>query len=230
LKRAAFVFLAIVLVAFVFPASSWAMAAPEQVSLTVVEMASDRGVISAFSIPPSDDSSTNGDYRLLRYHWTTTAAYWVNTANPYGLDPSGVLDAVRASAETWDAETTFAVFSYSGTTTSSAGVRDGLNVVSFGSYKAGVIGVTFIWSTRNRVVETDTMLNTYYVWSLTGEPGKMDVQNIMTHEFGHWAGLADLYKDRDYWLTMYGYSNFGITYQRTLGLGDVLGLRAVYGP
>ena len=52
----------------------------------------------------------------------------------------------------------------------------------------------------------------------------------MTHEFGHWAGLADLYNSRDYWLTMYGYSNNGITYQRTLGRGDVLGLQKVYGP
>jgi hypothetical protein len=58
----------------------------------------------------------------------------------------------------------------------------------------------------------------------------MDVQNIMTHEFGHWCGLADLYADKDYWLTMYGYSNYGETYKQTLGLGDILGLRAVYGP
>lgn len=73
-------------------------------------------------------------------------------------------------------------------------------------------------------------MNTYYGWSLSGEAGKMDVQNIMTHEFGHWCGLDDLYNDADYWLTMYGYSNYGITYQRTLGLGDINGLKAVYGP
>jgi len=51
----------------------------------------------------------------------------------------------------------------------------------------------------------------------------------MTHEFGHWCGLADLYNDVDYWLTMYGYGDYGLTYARTLGLGDINGLHAVYG-
>jgi hypothetical protein len=57
----------------------------------------------------------------------------------------------------------------------------------------------------------------------------MDVQNIVTHEFGHWAGLADLYNSADSLLTMYGYSGYGVTYQRDLGLGDRMGVQAVYG-
>ena len=57
----------------------------------------------------------------------------------------------------------------------------------------------------------------------------MDVMDIMTHEFGHWCGLKDLYSDKDYWLTMYGYAGYGETYKRTLGLGDILGLQKVYG-
>ncbi len=73
-------------------------------------------------------------------------------------------------------------------------------------------------------------MNTYYGWSLNGEAGKMDVQNIMTHELGHFCGIVDLYNNADYWLTMYGYSDFGETYKRTLGLSDILGLRAFYGP
>jgi hypothetical protein len=72
-------------------------------------------------------------------------------------------------------------------------------------------------------------MNVVFSWSLNGEAGKMDVQNIMTHEFGHWCGLKDLYQDKDYWLTMYGYANYGETYKRTLGLGDINGLRKVYG-
>ena len=71
--------------------------------------------------------------------------------------------------------------------------------------------------------------NTRFQWSLTGETGKMDVQNIMTHELGHFCGLKDLYNDADYWLTMYGYSDYGLTYARTLGLGDINGLKVVYG-
>jgi hypothetical protein len=86
------------------------------------------------------------------------------------------------------------------------------------------------WVSGGRTIEVDCMMNTRFQWSLTGEAGKMDVQNIMTHELGHFSGLADLYNDADYWLTMYGYGAYGETYKRTLGLGDINGIRAVYGP
>ena len=137
---------------------------------------------------------------------------------------------ITASAETWDTETSKAVFSYQGKTTRSAGRRDYYNVVAWGYYyNSRAIAVTYIWYRGSTILETDTKMNTYYKWSLTGATGKMDVQNIMTHEFGHWVGLNDLYSDADYWLTMYGYSSYGETYKRTLGLGDINGLVAVYG-
>ena len=187
-------------------------------------------VVVTYAIPPTDNSLTNPDYKLLRFHWFSTANYYINPSNPYGFSSSTVVSTLTASANTWDVQTSFQVFYYVGTTTRTAGVRDGYNVVSWGSYQAGVIAVTYIWARGKRVLETDTRMNTYYSWSVSGEAGKMDVQNIMTHEFGHWTGLADLYNDADYWLTMYGYGNFGETYKRTLGLGDILGLQKVYGP
>jgi len=187
-------------------------------------------VVVTYAIPPTDNSLTDPDYKLLRYHWFSTANYYINPSNPYGFSSSTVVNTLTASANTWDVQTSFQVFYYVGTTTRTAGVRDGHNVVSWGSYQAGVIAVTYLWTRGKRVLETDTRMNTYYSWSVSGEAGKMDVQNIMTHEFGHWTGLADLYNDADYWLTMYGYGNFGETYKRTLGLGDILGLQKVYGP
>ena len=95
---------------------------------------------------------------------------------------------------------------------------------------AGVIAVTMSWVKGKRVLEVDCLMNTYYSWSLSGEAGKMDAQNIMTRELRHFCGLADLCNDADCWLTMYGYSNYAETHKQTLGLGDILGLRAVYGP
>ena len=203
----------------------------DDVSLTVIELVLDEGSgsIKVNAIPPTDDSRSNPDYKLLSYRWYTTANYYVNPSNRDSLSTSQVVNTITTSENTWDKETHFQVFSYSGTTTRSAGKRDGYNVVSWGSYRKGVIAVTYLWSIGGQLIETDTRLNTFYGWSLSGEPGKMDVQNIMTHEFGHWCGLNDLYADPDYWLTMYGHSNYGVTYQRTLGLGDILGLQAVYG-
>ena len=189
------------------------------------------GHVALNAIPPADDSMTNPDYKLLRFHWYTTAGYWINPTNTYGISESEVVNAIQISANTWDVETSYQVFSYKGTTTNLAGKYDGYNVVSWGTYsQANVIAVTFIWYTRGtRILETDTLMNVHFTWSLSGETGKMDVQNIMTHEFGHWCGLNDLYSDKDYWLTMYGYANYGETYKQTLGLGDILGLQKVYG-
>ena len=186
--------------------------------------------IVVYAIPPTDDSMTNHDYALLNYHWYSTINYYVNPSNSYGFSSSAVVNTITASANSWDGQTSYSVFSYRGTTTRSAGIRDGYNVVAWGTYsQANAIAVTFIWARGKRVLETDCIMNVVFSWSLNGQSGKMDVQNIMTHEFGHWCGLKDLYQDKDYWLTMYGYANYGETYKRTLGLGDINGLRKVYG-
>ena len=226
---ASLVLLILLSFAAVLPLSVYA--SESSVHLMVVEWSIEQssGRVTLNAIPKADDSMTNPDYKLLPFHWYTTAKYWINPSNKYGFSVSAVVTTITASADTWDIETAAAVFSYQGTTSMSAGKYDGYNVVAWGAYRAGVIAVTYIWYSGSQILETDTRMNTLYKWSLTGEAGKMDVQNIITHEFGHWAGLADLYNDVDYWLTMYGYAAYGETYKRTLGLGDILGLQAVYG-
>jgi len=204
------------------------VSAVESTHLMVVEWYGS-GRVTLNAIPPTDDSMENPDYKLLPFHWYTTAEYWINPKNKYGFTISAVVTAINTSADTWDKETNATVFSYMGTTSRSAGKYDGYNVVAWGSYRWGVIAVTYIWYTGDKIVETDTRMNTWFKWSLTGEARKMDVQNIMTHEFGHWCGLDDLYDDADYWLTMYGYANYGENHKQTLGYGDILGLQAVYG-
>jgi len=221
--------LAILLMAFVSMLPLLAWAREEPVYLMIVEWEGPQKVI-VYTIPPEDDSLTNPDYKLLPFHWYTTANYWINPKNKYGFSFEAVVTTITTSADTWDIETEASVFSYQGTTTLGAGKRDYYNVVAWGAYRVGAIAVTYIWYSGSQILETDTRMNTFYKWSLTGEAGKMDVQNIMTHEFGHWAGLADLYDDVDYWLTMYGYADYGETYKRTLGLGDINGLEAWYGP
>ena len=187
--------------------------------------------IVVYAISPIDDSGTNPRYTLLGFHWYSAINYYVNPKNNYRFSTTTVVNTITASANAWDSQTNYQVFNYKGTTTRTAGRRDGYNVVSWGLYYSrNVIAVTTIWYSGSQIVETDCRMNTAFKWSLKGEAGKMDVQNIMTHEFGHWCGLADLYNDVDYWLTMYGYAGYGETYKRDLGLGDILGLKAVYGP
>jgi len=61
-----------------------------------------------------------------------------------------------------------------------------------------------------------------------GVANTYDIQNIMTHEAGHWIMLSDLYNNKDSALTMYGYGSKGELKKDTLGYGDELGVERVY--
>jgi len=226
-RTSAFLIISILISASILTIPLSAYAVESSVDLMVIEWYGS-GRVTLIVISSTDNSETNPHYELIGVHWYTTAKYYINTSNKYGFSKSAVVTTITTTAETWDSQTNAQVFSYQGTTTRSAGRRDGYNVVAWGSYQRGAIAVTYIWYRGSRILETDTRMNTYYSWSLTVVAGKMDVQNIMTHEFGHWAGLDDLYSDSYYWLTMYGYSKNGETYKRTLGHGDINGLEAVY--
>jgi len=65
-------------------------------------------------------------------------------------------------------------------------------------------------------------------WSASGETGKMDFENIATHELGHSVGLGDLYQSACAEQTMYGYAGFGETKKQTLEAGDIAGAVKLY--
>ncbi|WP_048138926.1 matrixin family metalloprotease [Methanosarcina horonobensis] len=67
--------------------------------------------------------------------------------------------------------------------------------------------------------------NSDYSWSTSGESGKYDVQNIDTHEFGHWLSLGDTSNTE---ATMYKYANLGETKKRSLTSDDIAGIRSIY--
>jgi len=103
--------------------------------------------------------------------------------------------------------------------------------------------VTIIWGyftgppQLREIIEFDIMFDTDFTWGYAGETSEtqlgntdiMDLQNIATHEFGHGAGLADLYDSRASEETMYGYSTYGETKKRTLYIGDIKGIQKLYG-
>lgn len=99
------------------------------------------------------------------------------------------------------------------------------------------IAIAVMWYDPETMIiwEFDIVFNTFHKWGI--DPIKednetinaMDIQNIATHEFGHPAGLDDLYDEIYSELTMYGYSSKSETKKCSLEDGDVAGAQFLYG-
>jgi len=205
------------------PAIAYASEAPNLEKVTFVHYLQDH------SKPVWDDTVT--DYRLIAggIRWFDTISYEVNPTGS-GLGLGVVRSTLEDSSESWDAKTSFELYDAPAVTSDSVVSGDGKNTVGWGPLSPGIIAVTYLWynPATKEIVEFDIVFNTYYGWSAAGEAGKMDLQNIATHELGH-NGLADLRPPRDAELTMYYASSLGETKKRTLGAGDILGIQTLYG-
>jgi hypothetical protein len=171
-------------------------------------------------------------YKYSGLHWESPPVNYVIDTEVDGLPLNDVVAVLTLSFETWDDESATEIFGSPSTGTVTAGVQDNVNGISFGPTGKGIIALTTIWynPATGEVSEVDTLFSTNYQWSLTGERGKMDLQNIATHEFGHWLILDDLYNKPASTQTMYGYSTYGETIKRSLESGDIAGLETIYGP
>lgn len=166
---------------------------------------------------------------------------YINPSNIDFMSEDFVVWSIVWGAEEWDEWTSQELFyqywiDYSASVDFS--VPDGKNEIAFGFYSdTNAIAVTVVWGyfsgppKGRRIVEADMLFNNYYWWGdASWDPFVMDVQNIATHEFGHVVGLADLYTAGCSQETMYGYSTYGDLSKRDLFVGDILGIRELYGP
>ena len=208
-----------------------------------VEHASDAGAppFSSSTAPACSDGATDETAQCDSFSWS--GQYWEGAAVTYNVnlndsgDDDGFLAAVQASAQTWaaDADSDFD-FTFGGTTGRKASSlknrMDGNNDVTWESLSKyqNPIAVTIFWyyTSTGVVVEADLINNENLDWASNGDPDAYDVQNIDTHEFGHYLVLGDLYDTSDNALTMYGYGALGETQKSTLGTGDELGIAAIY--
>ncbi len=183
------------------------------------------------------------DYKYNGIHWsgvTPTVNYEVNPANSLGLSESEIVNAVSTAFGEWmgnnPSDGKYIRFVDNGLTnldTPTNPSMDGANTVSFeplNSAYPNAIAVTFYWYSRGSkaLLETDTVFNSDLPWSTSGDSTSYDLQNIATHEFGHWLVLGDLYSSRDSALTMYGYGGLGEIIKRDLGRGDITGINKIY--
>ena len=198
-----------------------------------------------------DDQDIKAWYKYSGIHWANTDIpinYVVNLSN--SGDNGSFLDGIISSFQVWeDDEQSSIDFEYSGSFTGEPssligeGYMNGLNEVGWSSLSSkypNAIAITLVWynSLTGEIIEIDAAMNSDLPWSqaeVTGDPdkatgivGTYDVQNIMTHEVGHWLMLEELYNKPARNQTMYGYGSTGEVKKRSLESGDIAGIREIY--
>ena len=193
---------------------------------------------------PSDCGGSTGTSACYAFissgaKWKTLEPYAVNPSNSQNLIEVLITQATLAGVAEWETYggNIFGAQSTNYSASYNNAALDNINTLSFGSISSsGAIAVTNVWGyfrgppSSREIVEWDMLLDQVdFQWGdATVDATKMDVQNIITHELGHSAGLADLYTAECVDETMFGYSTEGETSKRDLNAGDIAGITALY--
>lgn len=197
---------------------------------------------------PDNDGAQDG-YELTGLWWNlekypSGVPYIINPSaavKNYGLTESAVVTAVKNSLEAWDSATSKElyndIYTINNRARASIALPDYKNVITWARISdKSIVAMASMWyySETKELVDADIIFNTYYKWGIDpdGEGGTtlnaMDIQNICTHEAGHWTGLDDIYNDTYWAMTMYGYTTYGEVIKRSLEPGDIAGAQAIY--
>ncbi len=195
-------------------------------------------------VPSSTCAVTTDDqvneWGTAGWHMPTAGmTYKVNlSSKPGNLTESQVSNAVTAAFSTWSTADPDQIFINGGTSSVKTAKYDGTNAILWKGINNSALAITYAWyyTDTGQLAEADTVFNKNYRWSYTlyngtndcgGISNTYDIQNIGTHEFGHWVGLDDLYSSADKDLTMYGYGDTKELKADSLGLGDISGANAI---
>lgn len=146
--------------------------------------------------------------------------YW-NWVEDYFYSTSELGTSSAWATSVWDAATSATIFGNGFSGAGSWGVYDYKNSIVYGDYSdPNVIAVTAVWFRGKNIYEYDILFDTDYF------PGTTDLDTVALHEFGHGAGLGDLYDSVCATEVMYGYYD-GLDLD--LGPGDIKGIQILYG-
>lgn len=180
-------------------------------------------------------------------NWKTVEPWLLNPANDEALTEEYLLPNLVGNISKWEDASDGVVDSVTGADilgegTATASILtadtlspDGQNEVYFADVSSsGAVAITIVWGVfsgptyQRRLVEWDQVYDDVdYNWGSTGEAGKMDFENIATHELGHSVGLGHP-DDSCTEETMYRFAGFGETKKRTLEAGDIKGVSELY--
>jgi hypothetical protein len=167
-------------------------------------------------------------------HWGDTL-----TAIPYYIDRRGCgdisdgsdIEAIQSAFQTWEHVASGKIeFQFAGLVERGE-VNPGTGVVMWikeeWPYDSRYVAMTRVHPRADgRILKVEVWLNGRdYRWSTNGEAGTLDVQNVATHEVGHFIGLGDVQSTGQ---TMFEYIVPGEKTKRYLTDDDVEGVRAAY--
>ena len=167
-------------------------------------------------------------FELTPWHLSGPIVWRLNRSTVPRSVGGSVDSVLNQSFDTWYS----GIFSQGPDTRAKRARLDDVNAILWKKLGRSTLGITFVWFVRDsgEIVEVDTVFNKRHPWAIfpnapecQTSPHAYDLQNIATHEFGHWVGLDDLFDDADKDLTMYGFSAGGEVKKRTLGTGDASG-------
>ncbi|MHB8511543.1 MAG: matrixin family metalloprotease [Actinomycetota bacterium] len=183
-------------------------------------------------------------YRLPVANHRATIRFAINPVQPFMTSQQAVA-GILAAAQTWARADPSVQVDYRGTTSAVVTSGDGVNEIGWGVMSAETLATTNIRSFNGKIVEADIVLNSLYVWSWSPcvqqngscedvspvggvvQPA-YDIQDVLTHEFGHWLGLGHVQGNATSELTMSMVKFPGERKGDTLADGDVAGVRALY--
>jgi len=153
----------------------------------------------------------------------------------------GFAEAIDASFKAWrDVADTRVEFQPMGCSQSEKNENDGLNHIILVTKDWAFGDTQIIAITRNfyiagdseksgMILDSDILLNAVnHEFTTTDEAGKNDVQNIVTHEAGHFLGLGHEINPEDVDATMYAKAVPNELKKRELKANDMLGVQAAY--
>ena len=163
--------------------------------------------------------------------WPTDAvSYFVNPANA-DVAESAALAAVQAAASAWSLQSLADIqLQYAGPTAGAAVLNNGKNEVFFSPESSGsTIAVCYYWWTgSNQIVDSDIKFydgGFRFVTGTTGCSGGMFVEDVGTHEFGHFIGLGHSSVGG---ATMYPSIGYCSQSGRPLAADDIAGVESIY--
>ena len=164
----------------------------------------------------------------------STIGYVLDPTGDHGLSTAGVETAGTSAAVAWDRVPGVVIsLEYDGrSATREASYEDDENLVYFEDdwdpQYDGLLAMTSVYSKTDtgEIVGFDIAVNLDYPWTTTGESDLYDLQNSLTHEFGHGLGLDH---SADGSATMFASTHKGETDKRTLEIDDEQGARYLYG-